>query len=427
LVADVIQRHTQEAIVSTNKKHSTLRDDSATTRPAASAISVADARWFRAVADYTYDWESWHGPDGRLIWVNPAVERVTGYTVSECLGMNDYPLPIVAPEDRERIATVLADAQMRASGDDVDFQAVHRRGETRWMSLCWQPMYDGSTTYLGFRTSVRDVTERRMLRDQLRLHAEHLEQLVQERTARLWQLEQRQQKMEKLASLGQLAAGIAHEINNPLAGIRNAFALIKSGLSQDHEHFELLELIDREIERISGITHQMYQLYRRNPQQPADFAMERTVGEVIYVLENAARKHQVRLQCVSPPAPIHVWLVEGEVKQILYNLMRNAIQASPSGDEVTVSIAFDDHEVIVQIKDNGPGIPSDILPRIFEPFFSTRQTDTEEGMGLGLSVSMSLIEAMGGRIEVASRPETGSIFTAVFPRRLESTTEPENG
>jgi signal transduction histidine kinase len=233
--------------------------------------------------------------------------------------------------------------------------------------------------------------------------------------------------MEKLASLGQLAAGIAHEINNPLAGIRNAFALIKSGLSQEHEHFDLLELIDREIERISGITHQMYQLYRRNPQRPADFAMDRTIGEVIYVLENAARKREVRLQFVSPRAPVSVQLVEGEVKQILYNLMRNAIQASPPGDEVTVNISLHHHEVFVQIHDNGPGIPADILPRIFEPFFSTRQTDAEAGMGLGLSVSMSLIEAMGGRIEVGANSGSGTVFTAVFPRRLELSPEHGNG
>jgi PAS domain S-box-containing protein len=390
--------------------------------PLTGATIVCD-RSFRAVADYTYDWESWHGPDGRLIWVNPAVERVTGYSVAECLAMPDYPLPAVAPEDRARLAGVLADANRKTSGNNVEFRSLHRNGETRWMALSWQPMYEEQGAYLGFRTSVRDVTERRNLREQLRLHAEHLEQLVQERTARLRQLEQRQRQMEKLVALGQLAAGVAHEINNPLAGIRNAFALFKSDLAPEHEHFELLELIDREIERISGIVHQMYQLYRRNPQQPSEFEMAQVVGEVVYLLDNTAKKSQVSLGWDPPPKPVRVLLPEGEVKQILYNVVRNAIQASPPGRAVHLRGACDDQDISIHVQDQGPGIARDVLPRIFDPFFSTKQGNPQAGMGLGLSVSRSLIEAMGGRIEVTTEPGRGSLFTVVFPRRVEAPQE----
>ena len=388
---------------------------------------AADDRWFRAVADYTYDWESWHGPDGRPIWVNPAVERITGYSVAECLAMEQYPLPMIAPEHRDRIAQALASAAQRTSGENIEFRCLHRNLGTRWISLAWQPMYDASGKYLGFRTSIREITEKQKLREQLRLHAEHLEQLVQERTARLRQLEMRQRQMEKLAALGQLAAGVAHEINNPLAGMRNAFELIKSGLSPEDEHFELLELIDREIERISGITHQMYQLYRRNPQPPARIAVEQIIGEVAYLLEHVAHKHQVKLVCELPEEPVLAWLVEGEVKQVLYNLIRNALQASAPGDTVTVSIASDESAVTVNVKDDGSGIPADVMPYIFDPFFSTKQGENQSGMGLGLSVSRSVIEAMGGQIEVSSTPGEGSLFCAVFPRQSDSSQERGNG
>lgn len=382
-------------------------------------LSVDD-RLFRAVADYTYDWESWHGADGRLIWVNPAVERITGYSAAECLDMQDYPLPMIVPDDRERIAQVLKSGSERRSGENLEFRCRHRNSETRWMSLAWQPMYAVDGSYLGIRTSARDVTDRRALREQLRLHAEHLEQLVQERTSKLRQLESRQRQMEKLAALGQLAAGVAHEINNPLAGMRNAFELFKSGLTAEHEHYALLELIDREIERISAIIHQMYQLYRRSPQQASTFSLSQIIREVVYLLENTARKRNVSLSYDPGDEPYAVCLPEGEVKQIFYNLLRNAIQASPGGETVDVTIEEHENDLVANVLDRGPGIPEEVASRMFDPFFTTKHGDSEPGMGLGLSVSRSLIEAMGGHIEVAERDDGGTVFSAVLPRRFES-------
>lgn len=375
---------------------------------------------FRAVAECTYDWEGWHTPNGRLVWVNPAVERLTGYTVEECLAMADYPLRLTLPEDRQRVAEMLEDAAAGNSCNDMEFQVVHRNGERRWMAVSWQPMYDDEGTHLGFRTSIRDITERHNLREQIRLHAEHLEQLVQERTSRIRHLEQHRRQMEKLAALGQLAAGVAHEVNNPLAGIRNAFELIKADLSPADKHFDLLELIDREIDRISSIVHQMYQLYRRDPQVSTRFEVERIISEVACLLDGVARKQQVSLDTNFSNSPSHVTLPEGEVKQILYNLIRNGIQASPAGEKVTVCAQRRGDKVKVTVIDHGNGITDDVLPRIFDPFFSTKGGDPRAGMGLGLAVSQSLIEAMGGHIDVDTKIGSGSRFVATFPADVAS-------
>lgn len=387
--------------------------------PNADRQAIVAARHFRAVADSTYDWESWIGGDGQLVWVNPAVERLTGYSVDECHAMLDYPRALIHPDDRDQVETILEAARQGTSGNDAEFRIQHRNGATKWVAISWQPISAIDEGPLGFRTSVRDVTDRRRLRDQLRLHAEHLEQLVQERTARIHQLEQHRRQMERLAALGQLAAGVAHEINNPLAGLRNAFELIKEDLTPEHSHFELLGAIDREIERIGGIIHQMYQLYGRSLQAPTQFPLERTVREVVGLLNRVSRKRGIMIETTVRGRPPLVELPQGEVKQVLYNLILNAIQASPDGRPVHVCIIADGDQVQVSIRDQGPGIDPDVLPRVFDPFFSTKTHSEHGGLGLGLSVSQSLMEAFGGRIEVDSVAASGTVFSAVFPLRVD--------
>ena len=383
-----------------------------------------DSYVFRAIADYTYDWESWHSPDGELLWVNTAVERMTGYAPDECLELADYPLILVADDDKGKIAEVLRDARDGGSGNDVEFRTVHRDGSVHWAAVSWQPMYDNLKQHLGFRTSMRDVTERHRLREELRLYNQHLEQLVQERTAKITQLEEQRQKMEKLAALGQMAAGVAHEVNNPLAGIRNAFALFKGNLSVDDENYDLLELIDSEIERISSITHQMYQLYRPSQQTPALIDLRRVITNVIALLQPVAEKAKVQILLQIRRSVAHeklgmteAVLREGEMRQILLNVIRNAIQASPSFGEVLIDVSTSADCIAILVSDRGEGISDENATRVFEPFFSTK-TGTRQGMGLGLSVSRNLVEALGGTIAIEKNQPSGASIKITLPRQI---------
>src|SRR5690606_16772241 len=227
----------------------------------------------------------------------------------------------------------------------------------------------------------------------------------------------------KLAALGQMAAGVAHEVNNPLAGIRNAFALFRSTLSPEDENYELLDLIDGEIERISSITHQMYQLYRPSQQAPRRFDLCRSLADVVLLVQPLAAKSNVRLEsqtgaCIADDqlGPTEVILREGELKQILLNVVRNAIQATPPGGKVRLDVATTRANAVLVVTDEGRGISERIAARLFEPFFSTK-VGSREGMGLGLSVSRSLAEAMGGAIAIRNSETNGASVTVTVPRR----------
>ncbi|WDQ15201.1 two-component system sensor histidine kinase NtrB [Rhodopirellula sp. P2] len=386
--------------------------------------------FFRAIAESTVDWESWLSSTGQILWVNRAVQRYTGYTPEECLRMSDYPLPLIVPEDRERMSLQWQEAAQGSTGNNIEFRVLHKDGATLWMAVSWQPMINRDGASLGFRASVRDVTERRRMREQLRLQNERLEQIVEARTAKIAQLEQHRLNMEKLAALGELAAGVAHEINNPLAGIRNAFALLKRHLPRRVKHYDKLDLIDKEIERIRGITHQMFQLYCPTQQKAVVFNIHRCLEDLLSLSLPMSRKYNVavvldcnRLEPTETLGPDLVQLREGELKQILLNLIHNAIQASAPGQTVRVEVFQIDERLVVKVIDKGSGIDADIIDSIFDPFFSTKTTTVGQGMGLGLSVTRGLVEAMQGTIEVTSHSGEGTQFCVMLPRCLHTEVE----
>jgi diguanylate cyclase (GGDEF)-like protein/PAS domain S-box-containing protein len=163
-------------------------------------LSASEAR-SHAIADYTYGWEHWTAPEGRLIWVNPSVERLTGYAPEECLAMENYPFPLVAEWDRDRIAAEFRQARNRTStGKDLEFQARRKNGSTFWVSASWQPIFGAHGEFLGQRASLRDISERKQV--ELALHDKvlALQQSEEKQSQLLHQSRQEQARMSSLLS-----------------------------------------------------------------------------------------------------------------------------------------------------------------------------------------------------------------------------------
>ncbi len=177
-------------------------------RASLEAVRESEGR-FHAIADYTHDWENWVSPDGTLLWVNPSVERITGYTPAECLAMENFPLPLVAPEDRLLVANEFKGAVKGNRGGDFEFRLLRKDGGLIWASAAWQPIYGPQGQFLGHRSSVRDISERKQA---ALLLGEKLVALEQSEAAQHQLLTQSQQEQARLVSLlSAMSIGILFE------------------------------------------------------------------------------------------------------------------------------------------------------------------------------------------------------------------------
>jgi signal transduction histidine kinase len=219
---------------------------------------------------------------------------------------------------------------------------------------------------------------------------------------------------EKLAAVGQLAAGVAHEVNNPLGGMRNCLKSLKESPDDRAMRDRYLELIDKGLLRIGHIVRQLLNFSRETPLCLEKVDIDTLIRECFELLAFQLKDIRLKLELgVSS----RYRLDGGVLKQALVNIALNAIQAMPEGGELRVVSRETDSAVRISLRDTGPGIPPADLDRIFEPFYTTKEPG--QGSGLGLSVSFSLIKRLGGHIAIESRLGEGATFTIELPRQVQ--------
>lgn len=342
------------------------------------------------------------GESGIVLDVNPAAERIFGYERSEMVGQSVNTLmPSAGDEQHEAfVANSPSTDHSKVLGFGREVTGRRRNGEMFPVELAVSEVKFGDERW--FTGILRDITDRK--KDEA------------ERKRLYDELQRQQQAMiqhEKMAAIGQMAAGVAHEISNPLASIDSVLQLVRR--KPDRLGEKLMGQIEQQVKRITRILRQLTEFAHPLELGWATVRLNDLVTDALDLLHFDHRLRKVDVTLHFSPEAEDVHLVPQAIQQVLVNLISNAIDAleDVENPRLHISTRRTGDECCIEIADTGAGIAEEDLPRLFEPFFTTKPVG--RGTGLGLAISYNLVQNHGGRIEVESVPGRGATFTVIVP------------
>lgn len=365
----------------------------------------------------------------RFTDANRAATVLTGYSKEELLGMTlDEIHPAGnAADHMERMSRWLHDG----SGYLHDAVALHKAGYKVPVEVA------ASVIDIGGRKCVqeiwRDLSERRGFEKTLRAYVEGLEAAVKERTETLnrtvMELEDAYRRLKdseqgliqsaKMKSLGEMGAGIAHELNSPIAGILSITEAMMRRTDPDERSYFLLEKIKDAAVRSKHIILDMLMFSRPDREGGENIDVNELVRSTLLLFISEIKTCSIDVREELDPGVPGIVGNKGQLMEVVLNILKNARDAMHSGGSTHIRTATlkceDGLYAIIEITDTGPGIPEDILDRIFDPFFSTKEKGGGMNIGLGLSISQGIIKEHGGRIEAANLEGGGASFTVYLP------------
>ena len=307
--------------------------------------------------------------DGVVRTANPAAAAMLGSTPAALVG--------------QRIAALLPVSAMQNDDDAVRAEGTARRTDGTEFPVGYTvtPLLGPDGRVTGTLVSFQDLSEIR----ELRAAAEHA---------------------ERLAALGRLAAGLAHEIRNPLSSISGSVQLVRETEIGDEDK-ELLGIVLGEVERLDDLVSTMLQVGRPREPVRTDCDLGALVGDVVSVARaGPAPAAGVHIDYVVPDEAVHAFVDGDQMRQVVWNLLKNALQASPEAGTITVRVLRDGGDAIVTVADEGSGIDEPSRARMFDTFYSSRP----HGVGLGLALVKQIVDQHEGTVEVESAPGEGAMF-----------------
>ena len=351
-------------------------------------------------------------PESTVNLWNPAAETIFGFTAEEMLGSQPFDtiVPGIVRPLLEKVWAKLMAGDKSAHTVNDNLTKDGRTITCEWYNT---PLFDASGEAIGVISMVQDITARKTAEDELAKHRVHLEKLVGERTAQLEIAQQELVQKERLAVLGQLTTTVSHEIRNPLGTVANALYLLKSALSgAEHETLARpLMLAERNVERCDSIISELLDFSRQRTikKEPLDIDLWLTE-----FLNELSFPEDLQLHC-DLTAQATVPADAERLRRVMVNVITNALQAleevSDAVKKLDIQTRLVDDRYEIRVSDNGPGMSEEVLARIYEPMFSTKNF----GVGLGVPIIKNILEGHGGGVDYQSAVGKGTTVLMWLP------------
>lgn len=331
------------------------------------------------------DWMGKHMQDSFVVWnetdricfVTQSVKSLLGFSVDELIGNPWYEW--LQPLEVELLQKYITSGR----SDGLRVELLHKNKQPVYVELHVTKIHDDKTEEYFIACSLKDMSTFKKVKD-LMIHA------------------------EKMSAIGQLTASIAHEIRNPLTAIKGFLQLLQAGVDYKDEYYRIMS---DEIEKIEAVTSQLLQVSKPSTMNKKYIDVKQLITDIVILLQSEAKMKNITIN-IEEQLSAMIYCDSSQIKQVLINLVKNAIEAMDEPGEIIIYVTEDEEYTIINVKDEGVGIPQDLEHQLGVAFFTTK----ESGTGLGLNITKEILKQHGGFLNFMKNETKGSTFQLFFPK-----------